>query len=155
MRITPRILFPVLLCLLLCSCAAPRPPVQRAASILPAVSPAVAPSGPAILALSPMPNPPATDWRAYYASGAVQWFISSNACAAWRLSYTSNASCWLHYNHRPDNGGKLEFGGPSTNNFVHLSGFVRVSGELPSGANTIEIPMPRESAGFVTLKTEP
>lgn len=147
--------FTLLLCLL-CGCATqPKPKAESRKLSAAAAVPSVAPSGPAIIALSPLPNPPATDWRAYYASGAVAWFISSNACAAWRLSYTSNASCWLHYNHRPDNGGKLEFGGNSTNNFVHLSGFVRVSGELPSGANTIEIPMPRESAGFVTLKTEP
>lgn len=145
----------LLLLLLLCGCATqPKPKAEsRTLSAAAPIAQAVVTS-PAILALTPLPTRPATDWRAYYASGTVAWFISSNACAAWRLSYTSNLPCWLWYNHRSEEARTLHFGG-SANNFVNLSGFVRVGGALPAGANTVEIPMPRESVGFVTLKTEP
>lgn len=150
-----KLAFALIIALLLCGCkSVPKsdwqPRVSRAAATYEAEATTV--TAPTIIRFQAIPVRPSSDWTCYDTAGRLQGFVSSNACVTAMITYVSNASCWLWHNSRPE-GARTNYFSSNPHNNVMLPGFVRVSGELPAGENTITVPLVRDTTGFFTLRT--
>jgi hypothetical protein len=162
-------LTPIALTVLLCGCRSPAKqhvdlpplppdvPVFRAASFSEDIqeSPA-APVTFGITSLQPMPGVvPPNNFRAYSVNnGSVLWNINSNFCAAWKLGYKSNNSCWLWYGLRPDTNTVMKFSN-TPGDWVYIGSYVRIGDALLPGENTVVVSLPMEESGFLTLRVNP
>lgn len=73
---------------------------------------------------------------------------ASNQCQQVRISYTSPVTCALYYNHQPV-ATRIDY---VTGGCFLVAGWLRISGQLPAGLNTVTLPLSRGDTGFLTLR---
>lgn len=135
-----------------CGCAAPQSPIARKLSLNATEQAALVESPVSemkIVSFVLIDEPPASSFVARELStGSVIWTTHSNFCRQVRIDYVSPVTCAVLYNTEP----QQQWTNYSTGGYSFTPGFVRISGQLPAGNETVVLPMTYGETGFLTLK---